>query len=159
MADVFISYHEQSAGDIAFRIADALESAGISCWLAKRNMPLTVPFTEEIVREIENCKVFLLILNKQSLSSAHIASEIALAFERFTHDKSVTLIPFRVDDCRLSNRMFYYLNFFRIFDACPPNEERIQELTAEIAGILNLNRKKGRAAKAASKVSLETGTQ
>ena len=39
VADVFISYHEQSAGDIAAKIAAALEEAGISCWYAKRDIP------------------------------------------------------------------------------------------------------------------------
>ena len=157
MADVFISYHEQSAGNLVPRIAAALENGGISCWYAKRNMPLNVPFAEEIVQAIEDCKVFLLILNQQSVKSLHVASETAIFFRRLEENKDLSLIPFRVDDCALSNRMFYYLSLTPIFDACPPTEERIQALTAQIAG--TLNRKRPRNAKAAPQTVREIGMQ
>ena len=136
MADVFISYHEESAWELADEIAGALENAGITCWYAKRNMPLTVSFTETIVQAIQDCKVFLLILDEQSNKSVRIKSEIALAFNRCNDDMSLTLIPFRVDDCKLSKSMLYYLNFVQIFDANPPTAQRIQELTDFIAEVL-----------------------
>ena len=37
-ADVFISYHTDSAGEAVDKIAIALESAGIKCWYAPRNV-------------------------------------------------------------------------------------------------------------------------
>ena len=63
MADVFSSYHEKSAGEIAAKIADALESVGISCWYAKRDIPSGGDFARSIPTQIDACKVFLLILN------------------------------------------------------------------------------------------------
>lgn len=157
MADVFISYHEESAGEVVGQIAGALEKAGISYWYAKRNMPLNVPFAEEIVQAIEDCKVFLLILNKQSVKSVHVTSETAIFFRRLETNHDLTLIPFRVDDCALSNRMFYYLSLIPIFDAAPPTEERIQALTAQIAE--KLRRKRPRNAKAAPQAVREIGMQ
>ena len=136
MADVFISYSEKSAGNLASRIADALENAGISCWYARRDMPIGSVFAGEIVQEIENCKVFLVIIDEQSNSSSHVMTEVAIAFERYYAHNEIVIIPFRVDNCELSVEMNFYLRVFHIINACPPIEERIHELPNLIAGIL-----------------------
>ncbi|MBQ6987084.1 MAG: toll/interleukin-1 receptor domain-containing protein [Oscillibacter sp.] len=138
MADVFISYHEASAGEIARQVADALAHSGISCWYANRD--LSPDFVTAIVQEIENCKVFLLILNEQSAHSQHVATEMALAFRRVMNYESVAIVPFHVDNGQLSDDMRYYLNRFQIVDGCPPDEERIKALTKQVAKILNRKR-------------------
>ena len=56
MADVFISYHAKSAGELAAQIAAALESAGISCWYAKRDIPPGGDFARYIPPKIDACK-------------------------------------------------------------------------------------------------------
>ena len=108
MADVFISYHEKSAGDIAAKIADALENAGISCWYAEQDLTIPVVFADKIEEEIRNCKVFLLILNKESIQSAHIRNEVGLAFQRISHHEQIALMPVKVDNCDLSGAFNYY---------------------------------------------------
>ena len=134
MPDVFISYHEKSAAELAPRIARALQDAGISCWYAPPEKPLTVPFTEEIVRELEDCKVFLLILNEKAVHSVRVATETALAVRGFDDGKKRKLIAFRTDNCDVSadSRMSAFLNKFRIVDGCPPNEANIGTLTIRI---------------------------
>lgn len=140
MADVFISYSEKSAGELASRIADALENAGISCWYARRDVPVGSSFVNTIVQEIENCKVFLVILDKQSNSSQHVANEVAIAFRGYYAHDGIVIIPLRVEECQLGNQIGYYLAPFQYFDACPPTEERIQDLTYQIAAILGRER-------------------
>lgn len=138
MADVFISYHNESAGNIARQIARNLENNGISCWYAAWDF--SPDFVETVVREIESCKVFLLLLNEQSCHSQHVANETALAFRRVMNYESVRIIPFRMDNGKLSDDMRYYLSRFQTFDACPPDEERIKELTRQISKLLNRKR-------------------
>ena len=141
MRDVFISYHEKSAEKLAPRIADALESAGISCWYAPPNKPLTVSFTEEIVQALEDCKVFLLIWNEKSLHSVRVATETALAVRGFGDNRKRKLVAFRVDDVGAEGQLNAFLDElrarddfpsdiapFRIADGYPPDERHIAEL-------------------------------
>ena len=130
MADVFISYSKGNTGKLVKQIAAALESADISCWYMGRDSRHG-RFPERIAKEIEKCTVFLLVLNEDSNRSKHVQNEVSLAFE---HDREI--LPFHVDDCKLSHYMSYYLNSFTIINANPPNEQHIKELVKEIADII-----------------------
>lgn len=135
MSDVFISYHTDSAGDQVRKISAALEGAGISCWYAPRDCDAN--YAASIVEAIRACRVYLLILNEQSNLSAHILNEINCAFDRFRNHEDITLIPFRVDHCSLSDDVYYYLGRIRIMDgAVPPEVQRIQELVDRISMLL-----------------------
>lgn len=135
MSDVFISYHTDSAGDQVRKIAAALEGAGVSCWYAPRDCGAN--YAGSIVEAIRACRVYLLILNEQSNLSAHILNEINCAFDRFRNHEDITLIPFRVDHCTLSDDVYYYLGRIRIMDgAVPPEVQRIQELVDRICMLL-----------------------
>ena len=118
--DVFISYHTDSAGDQVRKIAAALEGAGISCWYAPRDCGAN--YAGSIVEAIRACRVYLLILNEQSNLSAHILNEINCAFDRFRNHEDITLLPFRVDHCTLSDDVYYYLGRIRIMDGAVPPE-------------------------------------
>lgn len=135
MSDVFISYHTDSAGDQVRKIAAALEGAGVSCWYAPRDCGAN--YAGSIVEAIRACRVYLLILNEQSNLSAHILNEINCAFDRFRNHEDITLIPFRIDHCTLSDDVYYYLGRIRIMDgAVPPEVQRIQELVDRISMLL-----------------------
>ena len=138
MADVFISYHEKSAGELVAQIADALESAGISCWYAEQDVTIPLVFADEIEKQIYNCKIFLLILNKESIQSAHIRNEVGLAFQRINNHEQMALMPVKVENCTLSGALNYYLNTFQITDVIPPNEQTIQRLVKRISLALDL---------------------
>lgn len=139
MADVFISYHMESAGEVVRRIAEALERDGVSCWYAERDMTPGA-FAGVIVEEIEACKVFLLILNEQSFHSAHVANEIALAFDHYAHDGGqIALIPFRIDqtnlrkgDSRICKAIWYYTIQFPYIDGVPPDVAHIWLLVESV---------------------------
>lgn len=133
--DVFISYHTGSSAQIVRQICAALEGAGISCWYAPRNVE--GDYAGSIVRAINGCRVFLLILNRNSNISEDVRNEINCAFERFRRHEDITLLPFRMDDCVLSDAVFYYLGRIHIMDgSLPPEIQRIQELIDRISGIL-----------------------
>ncbi|MBR3569796.1 MAG: leucine-rich repeat protein [Oscillibacter sp.] len=138
MADVFISYHEKSSGDLVKQIADTLESEGISCWYAKRDLPPGGKFADYIPKEIRSCKVFLLVLNENSNHSEHVKSETNLAFRRVNKQEQITLVPFKVDNCVLDDDVDYYLSRFNIItDGNPTDKQSIRNLTEQISHILS----------------------
>lgn len=133
MADVFISYSGKSP-DAAEAIADELERFGISCWIAKRNIKAGEDFATAINNAIKNCKVFLLVLDKNSSQSPHVANEVSLAFRRV--NEGVVLVPFKTENCKISEGIDYYITRFNILEGNPSNAQQIHALIRHIAALL-----------------------
>lgn len=133
--EVFISYHTDTGGDAVRKICTALEGAGISCWYAPRDVGPN--YAHSIVEAIRGCRVFLLVLNEKSNVSAHVLNEINCAFDRFKDHEDITLLPFRIDQCSLSDDIYYYLGRIHIMDGVlPPELLRIQELVDRVSRLL-----------------------
>lgn len=98
--EVFISYHRNSSAELVEHIVAALESHGIKCWYAPRDVDSS--YAGDIVKAINTCKVFLLVMNEQSSHSAHVLNEIDCAFNRFHQHESIRLLPFRTDNREIS---------------------------------------------------------
>lgn len=138
--EVFISYHTDSSADVVRKICTTLESAGVSCWYASRNCGSN--YASSIVQAIRDCRVFLLILNKYSNMSQHVLNEINCAFDRFKNGENIVLLPYRVDDCTLSDDIYYYLGRIHIMNgSLPPEVTRLQELLDRIFMVLGRERK------------------
>lgn len=136
MADVFISYHEKSAGKLAAQIADALASAGISCWYAKRDIPPGGDFAENISSQIDACRVFLLILNESVYQSKHIESELGLAFGRWNRGEEITILPLEFSGFERATWARYYLIHTQSMRISSLDEISLQELTTRIFNLL-----------------------
>ena len=110
MADVFISYHDKTNGARAAEIAATLESAGITCWYARRDVPAGGDFTHEVIKQIGDCKVFLLLLDDGAARSPHVETEVANAFG---HKK---IMPYQTDkkDVKRVKWVQYYLKQIQI---------------------------------------------
>lgn len=133
--EVFISYHTETGGDVVRKICAALEGVGISCWYAPRDVGPN--YAQSIVEAIRGCRVFLLVLNEKSNVSAHVLNEINCAFDRFKNHEDITLLPFRIDQCGLSDDIYYYLGRIHIMDGgLPPELLRIQELVDRVSRLL-----------------------
>ena len=129
---VFISYHHDSSVQLVEHIVQALEREGIQCWYAPRDV--TSKYAGDIVRAIDECKVFLLIMNQYSTCSEHVLNEIDCAFNRFHHKEDIRLLPFRTDKESMSDDVKYYLGRIHSLDGSePPEEERIATLVSRIA--------------------------
>ena len=136
--DVFISYHMDSSREAVNYIAGLLESRGITCWFAPRDCEER--FAAAIVGAIRKCRIFLMILNEKSTISEHCINELAIAFDRFSKHEQIILLPFRIDNCTLSDDIYYYLNRIHIHDgSLPPELERFHELADRISQILGKN--------------------
>ena len=138
MADVFISYHEESAGELAQQIAEALEKAGISCWIARRDMPHGGDFAHEIPPQIAVCKLFLLLLNEKAYQSKHIESETGLAFRRLNRRNDIIILPVETGEFTMieTGWIAYYLVQIQSVKLFHPNMVDIRELARKIAQLL-----------------------
>lgn len=129
---VFISYHHDSSVQLVEHIVQVLESHGIKCWYAPRDVESK--YAGDIVRAIDSCKVFLLIINQYSSRSEHVLNEINHAFNRFHQKESIRLLPFRTDKQDLSDDAKYYLGRIHCLDGSePPQEARIDALLSRIS--------------------------
>lgn len=103
MYDVFIS-HSSKDKDIAELICRVLESNGIRCWIAPRDITGGDDWSASITNAIGSTKVFIVIYSENSASSTQVPKEIALADSAHSH-----IIPYKLDDTELSASFKYYL--------------------------------------------------
>jgi TolB-like protein/Tfp pilus assembly protein PilF len=75
---VFVSYASQDAA-VANSVVEALETAGLTCWIAPRDVVPGSLYADGIVRAINGAKVFVLMLSKHSVESPHVGKEIERA--------------------------------------------------------------------------------
>lgn len=136
MADVVFSFKTESIG-LVEKLAQTFEAAGISCWYANRDSK-PGNYSGNISRAIKECRIFLIVLDRLSLHSAHVKTETALAFRRFAQGEPITLIPFRVDDCNVQEDedLDYFLVLQQIVDGSPPDTKHIKNLLYIVTEIL-----------------------
>ena len=135
--DVFISYEHQSKS-IADNICAVLESKGIRCWYAPRDV--YGDYATSIVEAIEQCRVFVLVLNSNSSESPHVLNEVEMAYKRILNGE-ITIVPFKVDEGILSKAMEYYVKRLHWIDAVSaPLEQAINQLYEQLVPILGITK-------------------
>jgi len=107
----FISYASQDT-NIAHALCDALERAGIPCWLASRDVSPGDVYADAIVRAITNARLLILILSQAAIDSPHVLREI----ERASSEKR-RIITFRTGTAALPPRLEYLLSGSQWLDA------------------------------------------
>ena len=130
--DVFIS-HSSKNKVMADAICHTLEQNGIKCWIAPRDVRPGFEYAEELIRGIENCKVFLLVFSKESNSSGPVSKEVESAFR---YNKIV--MPYRIEDVQMSKSFEYYLSNLHWLDAYPDDRE-FAKLTTALKGTLGMS--------------------
>lgn len=107
--DIFISYATKDGADIATGISQYLETNGVSCWIAPRNIRPGRDYASEIILGIKACRVFVLVLTEQANRSSHVANEVDRAF----HYQKL-IIPVKIEqqgkNLQLSTTLEYYLS-------------------------------------------------
>jgi TolB-like protein/Flp pilus assembly protein TadD len=102
--EVFVSYASQDAA-IAQKVCSSLETAGIRCWIAPRDVVPGTLYAEGIVHALDDSKILVLVLSKESIASAHVGRELERAAS-----KRHPVIALKVDDAPLTAAFEYYLN-------------------------------------------------
>jgi hypothetical protein len=111
MKKIFIS-HSSIDKTIADEICRFLETNGLSCWIAPRDVTPGKNYGVAIVDAIDECAVFLLILSSESNKSGQVVREV----ERAASSNSV-IIPLRVELVEPSRDLEFYVSSSHWLDA------------------------------------------
>ena|GEM_PF-2951134 len=101
---IFISHFSQDARD-AEQLAVYLQSGGLSCWIAPRDIPKGNEFAEQLVKDIDECDLMLVLLTEHVNHSQHVIREINHAV-----DRRKAILPVRMGDLPLPDSMKCYLS-------------------------------------------------
>ena len=101
---VFISYASQDAV-VANAVVENLESHGLKCWIAPRDVKPGAQYADAIVRAINEAKVVVLVMSGAAVASAHVGREVERAAS-----KRKPVIAFRIDAAPLNAAMEYFLS-------------------------------------------------
>jgi hypothetical protein len=75
---VFLSYASHDT-EISNTVCGELESRGIRCWIAPRDVAPGALYADAIVRAINESKVLLIVLSQSSVASSHVGREVERA--------------------------------------------------------------------------------
>jgi formylglycine-generating enzyme required for sulfatase activity len=108
---VFVSYSSQNA-DIAARFVQAIEAAGLRCWIAPRDIPAGSSYPAEITQAIGSAAAMLVIVTPAANASPHVLREVEMAF-----NGGKPILPVHLTTVALSPNLNYFLSTRQWFDA------------------------------------------
>jgi hypothetical protein len=132
--DAFISYSskDKTTADAA---CATLESAGIRCWIAPRDIRGGLEYATGIIEGIDASRVMVLIFSSSANASPQIHREIERAVS-----KGLTIIPLRIEEITPTKAMEYYLGSIHWLDALtPPLARHLQELAETVKADLQVD--------------------
>jgi TIR domain len=125
--DVFISYASKDKL-VADAVCARLESSGVRCWIAPRDIVPGTSYGEAIIEAIHGAKVMVLVFSSNANVSAHIPKEVERAVSR-----GLTIVPFRIEDIAPGKSLDYFIGSVHWLDAMtPPMEKHLDDLAATV---------------------------
>lgn len=128
MAQVFISYSSKDAGQ-ANEIVKALESRGIRCWIAPRDIPIGSDYIDEIPGGIDECPFFVVLLSPRAQRSQFVKLELSQAL-----GDGKTIFPLQLGDYAVSRGFMFLLRNTQIRPYFQEKDKIIQEIVTRIGG-------------------------
>lgn len=131
--DVFLSYSskDKPAADAA---CHALETAGIRCWMAPRDIVPGAEWGASIVKAIAGAKAMVLIFSGNANESRQVTREVERAV-----NKGIPIIPVRIQDIMPTDSLEYFLSTPHWLDAFrPPLDQYFQQLTKAVATLIGM---------------------
>ncbi len=129
--DVFLSYSDANR-NVANAIVAHLESRGVRCWIAHRDVPAGSVWTAEVLGALKASRALVLVWSKDSNLSDQVLREL----ERSVH-ASIPIVPFRIDDATPREAVEYLLATTHWLDALtPPLERHIEKLGDTLEALL-----------------------
>lgn len=115
--DVFISYSIKDQ-KVVEGICGFLESRGVKCFVAYRDIPRGKVWASEIVEAIDQSKMMLIAFSEDFNMSAQVDREIELAAEN-----GIPILTFKLSDSKFKGAKKYYLKNLNWIDAFPNPED------------------------------------
>ena len=117
---------------MADRACAALEGAGITCWLAPRDIAAGADFPSAILRGIAQAEVLVALLTSHATVSPHVLSEIEHGF-----NEKKRILPVRLSTQDLPQDFEYFLSTPQWLDASAGlTDETLARLVDAVSGIL-----------------------
>ncbi|MBQ9008415.1 MAG: TIR domain-containing protein, partial [Clostridia bacterium] len=130
MHEVFISYSSKDK-TIADAVCNYLETNGVKCWYAPRDIAPGETWEGAIVKAIQEASIFVLVFTENSNTSEQVQREVSNAFRSMC-----IVIPFKVDQTEASPNLSYYLANTHWLDAMtPPLEVHLAKLYEDVQRI------------------------
>lgn len=101
--DVFISYssNDKSTADA---VCATLESRGIHCWIAPRDVLPGEEYASALVRALRDSRIMVLVFSSGANKSQQVLREVERAVS-----KGLTILPLRIENIAPSAAMEYYI--------------------------------------------------
>lgn len=132
MSKVFISYSTKDLKD-AQMVLQALESGGIPCWIAPRDIPGGSDYTSMIPAAIKNCQVMVLILSRNAENSNWVPLELTRAI-----NNRKMIIPFVVEKYDIGDQFDFQLSIYQQYPAYENKQEALAQLVSRIRSLLGI---------------------
>lgn len=129
---VLISYATEDK-EVAFRICDLLEDAGLPCWIAPRDILPGSDWSGAIVKALGEVSLVVLVFSSAADASQHVPREVERA-----DSKHKPVIPFAIEDAVPTKSLEYYLGLTQWIKASSGSvEAHFPQLLRAIRAILN----------------------
>jgi TolB-like protein len=134
---VFLSYASPDA-EVANQVCQFLESHGVACWMAPRDVQPGAQYADAIVRAINDAKALVLVLSASAIGSSHVGREIERAAS-----KHKQIIALKIDAAILTPALEYFLSESQWIDAAalgmPAALTRLVEAVGQGSGASQAN--------------------
>jgi hypothetical protein len=122
--DVFVSYASKDK-TVADAVCARLESAGIRCWIAPRDILASQSYGEAIIDAIHLAKVMVLVFSSNANASGQVPKEVERAVSN-----GVPILPFRIEDVVPAKSLDYFIGSVHWLDAMTPPMDKHLDLLA-----------------------------
>src|SRR5215475_13269989 len=125
--DIFISYSSKDK-TVADAVCARMESAGIRCWIAPRDILPGRSYGESIIEAIQRARLMVLVFSSNANASVHIPKEVERAVSN-----GVAVIPFRIENVLPGTSLDYFIGSVHWLDAMtPPLEKHLEDLVVTV---------------------------
>jgi hypothetical protein len=129
--DVFVSYSSRDK-PVADALVATLEKAQLRCWYAPRDIRPGKVYGDAILDGLRNSRALVVIVSASSIASQQVLREV----ERAVH-YGLTVVPFRIEDIKMTGSMEFFLSVPHWLDALtPPLESHLTRLVEAVRGVL-----------------------
>ena len=90
--EIFISYSTKNSREASF-VCRKMEASGMRCWIAPRDLLPGTNFADNIEMALDNAKLLILILSRESVNSPWVEGEVNTAFSA-----GMPILVYQIDD-------------------------------------------------------------
>ncbi|MCF7764156.1 MAG: TIR domain-containing protein [Verrucomicrobia bacterium] len=128
---VFISYSSKDQERV-FGLTDRLRSAGISVWVDQSGIGAATLWSKEIASAIKGCKVLVLMVTPNSVTSRNVTREVSLASEQ-----NKPILPVLLESTQIPEELEYHLAGIQHLDVAGLSPaESVQEILPTLQRLL-----------------------